>query len=40
MAYSEFKVPVHREVKFAGLKNHRLLYGGKGEKNQGVTFLG
>ena len=29
--YSEWKVPVHREVKFMGLKNHRLLDGGEGK---------
>ena len=35
----EWKVPVHREVKFMGLKDHRLLDGGKVKHNQGVIYF-
>ena len=39
MADSEFKVPVHREGKFVGLKKHRLLDRGEGEQNHDVRFF-
>ena len=39
MEYSECKVPVHRERKFMGFKNNRLLDGGQGEQNQGDRFF-
>ena len=39
MADSEWEVPVHREGKFMGLKNHRLLDGVEGKQNQGGRFF-
>ena len=39
MADSEWKVSVHREGKFVGLKNHRLVYGGEGKNNQWGRFF-
>ena len=39
MSDSEWKLHLHREGKFMGLKNHSLLYGGEGEQNQGVIFF-
>ena len=39
MADTEWKVPVHQEGKFTGLKKHRLLDGGEGDKNQSVIIF-
>ena len=39
VAEREWKLPLHREGKLMGLKNHRLLHGGEGKQKQGVRIF-